>query len=87
MKAKQMALVQQDGEMKTDSGIAEKLIRRRFTAEYKLRVLCLAEMKAKIQLVISKDTDIECELVDDITPSPSGKYLYTIFKVDHGEGG
>ena len=46
----------------------------------------LAEIKAKIQLVMGKDTDIEFELVDDIPPSPSGKYLYTISKVDHEQG-
>ena len=42
-----------------------------------------AEIKGKIQLVMGEDTIVEFELVDDIPPSPSGKFLYTISKVKH----
>jgi len=41
----------------------------------------LAEIEAKIQLVMGEETRVEFEFVDDIPPSPSGKYLYTISKI------
>ncbi len=41
----------------------------------------LAEIEKKIQLVMGQKTRVEFALVDNIPPSPSGKYLYTISNV------
>lgn len=43
MEAKQRTILQQGGEVKPDPEVPEKPTRRRFTAEYKLRILRLAE--------------------------------------------
>lgn len=44
-----------------------------------------ADIEAKVQLVMGPECKLEIELVDEITPSPSGKYRYTISKVSAGE--
>lgn len=46
----------------------------------------MAEIRDKIQLVMGKNTEIRFALVDEIPPSASGKYLYTISKIDHVDG-
>lgn len=43
METKQRTILQQGGEVKPDPEVPEKPTRRRFTAEYKLRILRLAE--------------------------------------------
>ena len=43
MEAKQKPILQPEGEVKPDPEVPEKLTRRRFTAEYKLRILRLAD--------------------------------------------
>ena len=41
------------------------------------------EITKKIKLVMGKDTKVEYKLVDEIPPTRSGKYRYTISKVYH----
>ena len=43
MEAKQRTILQQEREVKADPEVPEKPIRRRFTAEYKLRILRLVD--------------------------------------------
>lgn len=40
-----------------------------------------ADIEAKIQVAMGPECKLEIEVVDDIPPSPSGKYRYTISKV------
>lgn len=40
-----------------------------------------SDIKQKIKLVMGEETEVEYKLVDDIPPSDSGKYRYTISKV------
>ena len=40
-----------------------------------------ADIERKVKLVMGEESRLEVELVDDILPSPSGKYRYTISKV------
>ena len=47
MEAKQRTILQQGGEVKPDPEVPEKPTRRRFTAEYKLRILRLADTCTK----------------------------------------
>jgi phenylacetate-CoA ligase len=45
----------------------------------------LATIEEKLQIVMGKDCQIEFEFVDEIEPTPSGKYRYTISKVNQLE--
>jgi len=42
----------------------------------------LESIKEKTRLVMGDETRVECELVSEIPPSPSGKYLYVTSKVE-----
>lgn len=44
-----------------------------------------ADLETKVRLVMGDECRLEIELVEDIPPSPSGKYRYTISKVNHDE--
>lgn len=41
----------------------------------------IRDIKQKIQLVMSKDCEIEFEFVDEILPTKSGKYMYTVCEI------
>lgn len=41
----------------------------------------LAEIRSSIQKVMGADCNVDFDFVEDIPPSPSGKYLYTISKL------
>ena len=43
----------------------------------------LDEITEKIRLVMGQDCEIRYDIVDDIAPTPSGKYRYTISKVEN----